>query len=701
MQPQFLKMYAPNSLHLLYRPLDTGNPGFDMGQHIALNSHHRIDLESTQLIGNRVIGHIEHALGPADEAEQQYRILTVPYAEKQLGSTMDAAELIRVIKEAVSAGVEADPRSLQIWASWAYNECKTRPVSEVLKELAMMAMQMTAITTTKENQLEDEPEVFEFHGPVHCFTDSDPTANKEDRQREQRRLFEQRCDEILDQHETTAPFAAELRPITAKLPRHHSITNLRDEEAQFQEYLAGLVDQGDCNAEALQESHERVTEQYDEGGVVSLHMSESERFIVDGTLDDDVDQEYLPFEAKDLVPELRDLFANGTPLSTSRDDEYSINDFIENQLDRLYGDRTDDQTRTIRNTQSVIHLSPELLSLIPALERILTTTVGSKPDFNSARRYINSEVRSRMASQPTDRQRTSEEAKLDLRVYRHLREDVRLLGLQSFPEEARALILRARQIQTINNACATLTRLLPAISRGTFTVYRTGLVEFQETTETYTNREERQYVREVLDQIIENMKRDFILNTMNRSATFRRFMLQIENATDPRDLKLAIQEAFKARTAKTLNIKMFTALTTIYRVKLARLDSTPVRTQDTDGTTYVNAASVINLSRKTKDVHQLAVELHTLPAIEREPVRTAFQQTRTVLYDRMKARCYEEIRNASPRKLMYLRYALFEDPKTGNSNQPDNIIHLLCRQDRTAIWKELQEATRLSRPAAA
>ncbi len=588
MQEQFLQIYAPNSLHLLYRPHDTGNPGFDMGEHIARNSHRRIDLESTQLIGNRVIGHIEHALGPADEAEQQHRILTVPYAEKQLGSTPDAAELIRVIKEAVSAGVEADPRSLQIYASWAYEQCKTRPVGEVLKQLAMMAMEMTSITATHEEQLEDEPEVIELSGPVHCFTDVDPTGTKEQRQREARHIFEQRCEEILDQRETTDPFASELRSITDKLPRHHSVTNLRDEEVQFQEYLSDLADhKSDETLEALQDSHERVTEQYDEGGVVSLHMSESERFIVDGTLDDDVDATYLPSEAAVLVDEMREMFTSGIPFFSNDPAQETIEGYLAFRLNQIYGDPSDERNRTPRTM---------------------------------------------------------------------------------------------RGIGTSKN----------------------GLFEYVYTVSAYPNREERQYVTEVLEQIMENMKRDFILNTMNRSATFRRFMTQIEHSTDPRELRTTIQEAYKARQAGTLTIKMFTALTAIYRVTIARLDSTPVRTE-VEGRTYVKATSTINLALAipTKDLRQLATQLQSLPSIDREPVRTIFRHNRESLYNRIRDGLSEIVRQASPRKLMYLRYALFEDPTTGKANEPQNMIHLLCRDDRTAIWKQLQEATRLAQPKAA
>lgn len=588
MQPQFLQIFAPHSLHLLYRPQDTGNPGFDMGEHIARNGNRRIDIESTQLIGGRVIGHIEHALGPADEADQQNRILTIPYAEKQLGTTADAAELIRVIKEAVSAGVESDPRSHQIYASWAYEQCKTRPVGEVLKELAMMAMEMTAITATHEEQLEDEPEVFEFHGPVHCFTDTDPTGNKEQRQREARHIFEQRCEEILDQRETTDPFASELRSITDKLPRHHSVTNLRDEEVQFQEYLADLSDDKSSDTlEALQESHERVTEQYDEGGVVSLHMSESERFIVDGTLDDDVDATYLPSEVAPLVDEMREMFVLGIPFSSNNPEQETIEAYLAFRLNQIYGDPSDERNR--------------------------------------ARRTM-------------------------------------------------------RGVGTSKN----------------------GLFDYVYTVSAYPNREERQYVTEVLEQIMENMKRDFILNTMNRSATFRRFMMQIETATDPKDLRAMIQEAYKARQSGSLTIKMFTALTAIYRVTVARLDSTPVRTY-VGGKTYVRATPTIDLSRTipTEDLGQLATQLQTLPVIEREPVRTLFRKSRPSVYGRIRDNVSNIVKSASPKKLMYLRFALFEDAKTGKVNEPQRTFHLLCRDDRTAIWKQLQEATRLAKPAAA
>src|SRR5215831_9229412 len=268
LQEHLLRRFAPHSLHLVYRPHDSGSPGHDISDHISRFSHRRIDLESTQIVGDRVIGRVEFDLGAANESEMQHRILTIPYAEEQLDSVANAEEFVRAIKEAVSAGVEADPRSLQTWASWAYNEIRVRSnsdrskeeiIAEVLKEIALLAMQLTAVTATKEDRLAEEPNVVEFYGSQHYSDELDPN--------ERRQLFENRCYEILDQRDSTNPFTAELRAICSKLPRSHSSGNVYDEEAQFQNYLAGVADQGDSNnavingvvqaisPEDLQESH--------------------------------------------------------------------------------------------------------------------------------------------------------------------------------------------------------------------------------------------------------------------------------------------------------------------------------------------------------------------------------------------------------------------------------------------------------------
>src|SRR5215216_6042057 len=346
-QTQFLKRYAPNSLHLLFHPVDTGNPSFDFNVHLEqyanrradtniANARHqpsytgnitRIDLESTQLIGGRVLGRVEIDLGPVDEAEQQYKILAIPYAEKQLASNEDAVEFVRVIKQAVAAGVEADPRSLQIWASWAYREISNRHgqymfangsasfeevadaraeiIRQVLKEIAFLAMELTEVTSTNEDRLLDEP------NEVELFSGRDQQLTKQ----ETEDLRELRW-ELAFNRDTSGPFASELKAICSKISPAHASGILYNEEAQFQSYLSDMADAGatEEGLEALFDSHERVTEQYTEGGVVSLHMSDGERFVVDGTLEDDVTEEYLPQEARIIASDIRQMFVDGEDL---------------------------------------------------------------------------------------------------------------------------------------------------------------------------------------------------------------------------------------------------------------------------------------------------------------------------------------------------------------------------------------------------
>ena len=46
MQTQFLQRYAPNSLHLLFHPVDTGNPNYDFNAHLEKFANRRVDVDS-------------------------------------------------------------------------------------------------------------------------------------------------------------------------------------------------------------------------------------------------------------------------------------------------------------------------------------------------------------------------------------------------------------------------------------------------------------------------------------------------------------------------------------------------------------------------------------------------------------------------------------------------------------------------------
>ena len=779
LQTHLLEKYAPNSLALLYRPVDTGNPGHDMSEHISRFKTHRTDIEETQLIGGRVIGHIEHDLGPADEAELQHRILTISYAEKRLDSNPDAVEFVRVIKECAG---DTDSRSLQIWASWAYDEIKTgfdnyseasgissaehkaRVVTEVLTKLGRMAMELTAVTATSEEQLLAEPEVYEYFGQEHCYTDGDD-------ERERQMLFDLRCRELLDKQDTTDPFTAELRSITKKISRSHASSSRRSEAEVFESYLQdeGIKEE---DLETLVEDFERVTEQYTEDGATSLHMSDGERFIVDGTLDEDIDQDYLPFQVKEIVPEVRDLFTNGTKVSSENEDEYTISTFIEHQLDRVYGSRSDRAARTVRTTRNIAYLPRELRSLIPEIERL----AAPNQNLNVVRKFINDELQRRFSP--------------EYALIGQL--ETKLTQLEgSRADEVRTE--KAKLITFINSFRSTLNRMLPSIAKGTLTIDNAGLVEFEEITSVYSNAEVRRYVEEVLNQIIQNMARDFILNSLHRSPRFRGFFQALQAATDTRALIACIQAAYDARKTGKLSIKLFTALSTIYGVKRAELESIPLRrnafeerqfAEETLNLIVQNMARNIarmnpqaspafrsalrtleitsdielltntvqtahesklagNLTPKmfdalntiyetktallesqpfcrepqddrlftistcllneassipTTQLRKLAIRIHTLPLQERERVRNSLREVRQGLYQRIKDGLAGIVNSASAKKLMYLRFAFYEDRKTGAPNEPHNMVHLLTQADRAEVWELLKKKSRLPEP---
>ena len=642
MQTHYIQRFAPTSLYLLFQTSDTGSPNHDLNNHLEKYGRDssvrsartqkvyggnisRIDLESTQLLGGRVIGRVEMDLGPADETEQQHKILSIPYAQNRFSNPDDALEFVRVIKEAVCAGVDPDPRSLQIWASWAYDEIKNRYaqvlrnnsaiaeraktsaaesqlldefkasiVQDVLTELAWIAIALTATTATNEDRLLDEPQVFDLLPREEKLSPA-----------ERRDLFEQRYCEVMSIDDPVSTFATELKAICSKLSRAHSTGIVYDEEAQFQSHLSSLADSGqysDDTLEKLQESHERVTEQYSEGGVVSLHMSDGEKFVVEATLEEDVTDEYLPSDdTKTIARDLLALFCDGENPET-------LDHYIELSLNRIYGDPSDKSERVFRAVRSI--------------------GITQEP----TRQYADGTCHS---SKPV----------------------------------------------------------------GT----RTSLFEYTYTVSVYRNREERQYVREVLDILLQNMQRDFVLRSMNRSNAFRTFHNGIANASDLRTLIEVIKGAYQARLQKAINVKMFTALNTLYRCKRANLESTAMRiTTEAGGQlrTFMPAARVIALAKtlKARELRTLAINIHTLPAQEQERVRKIFRQERPVEYQRIIDGLTTMIQNASQSKRLYLRFAFYVDRKTGRPNEPLNMIHLLTAADTALIWQQVKESTGVDQP---
>jgi hypothetical protein len=200
------------------------------------------------------------------------------------------------------------------------------------------------------------------------------------------------------------------------------------------------------------------------------------------------------------------------------------------------------------------------------------------------------------------------------------------------------------------------------------------------------------------------MQRDFILRSMNRSTAFRTFHNQIASASDLRTLIEVIKEAYQARLKKAINIKMFTALNTLYECKRSNIESNPLRlTKERDGQlhTFMPAVPVMAMAKHiaVPNLRTLAIILHTLPAQEQDRVRKFFRKERPNLYQRILDGLTTRIRNASQSKKMYFRFAFYVDRKTGRPNEPHSMIHLLTSADTAAVWQKLKDSTGVDHPA--
>lgn len=141
---------APLSNYHIFRPANTGSPRWDLYDHLSrLPQSVRMDFEDHSLAGNLII-RVEPDLGSVAEREAEAKIVSVPYATRTLGNTEDAVEFIRCVN--LIAGADARPFNLQVVASYFYGEVRTRPVREVLKEMALLALEMTAMTATEEER---------------------------------------------------------------------------------------------------------------------------------------------------------------------------------------------------------------------------------------------------------------------------------------------------------------------------------------------------------------------------------------------------------------------------------------------------------------------------------------------------------------------------------------------------------------------
>lgn len=272
----------------IFIPQDSGSPKDGLFTHITgLGQLARLDFERFNIAGE-VIFKVEGDAFPTSQEDEEARIGSLPYAIKKLGNEVDAAEFIRCLNAICDGG---DARSRQTAASHYYREIAERGVRLVLKEMAVLAMQLQDFVT-----IEAEEDVLTF--PMESQDEGKGWRRHEETQTS---LFEQEL-------------ASVLRIVSGG--RHASAC----QSDEFENFLDQMITDGFDGEElaARVESFENLM-QYDESGAVIL-MSAHERTIACGHLDSELTGEDLPEKGAYLARELRRDYANGGPVDEIWDD---------------------------------------------------------------------------------------------------------------------------------------------------------------------------------------------------------------------------------------------------------------------------------------------------------------------------------------------------------------------------------------------
>jgi hypothetical protein len=283
-----LRNFAPaNSPVLAYRVESTGNPMHDWAQHIGRNSLFRRELEENSVIENVVVRAAEGDEAPAIE---RVKILSLAYAMRFFGNAEDAKEFVRCVR--AIAAPEAAQFELEQTASHYYGECRRQlqnkqPVSPILKEMAMLGMEMTRVTALIAD-LEIESSETEISAPPIRLSEAEI----------------KQANALVPLPVPTPIFDAEMTMIRRKLSRN-SITKAARNE--FEDYYLTQ----DCKT--IEEWDENVAsfaayEQFDENGLIGFSMNSNQRIEIVCELNGEINAEYLPETVRPLVGQLQRIF---------------------------------------------------------------------------------------------------------------------------------------------------------------------------------------------------------------------------------------------------------------------------------------------------------------------------------------------------------------------------------------------------------
>lgn len=578
----------------------------------------------------------------------EVKIAAPEYAARTLGNGDDAAEFIRCLK--LIAGGDASALYIQQIASHYYAEARQRSVSDVLKEMGLLALELSAVTATSEQLAFDDTE---SAGDVETDTDDFAGMSPEERYE----LSQERAADVLgeaDGSKRERIFADELRAQTRLVYRKGAGFDYDEFETHLSE-VSDATDDDDAFGAYL-DSFERAYEQYDEGFAVSLHMSDGERKISCGDLDDDVDANCLPEVARHLAGELYHLYTNGFPL------------YDKGERNGVEGVFVSTFVRDPKTRERVC---------VPTLVYGLDAWLDAKLDEIFSNRVTR--THRRLICVP-DKERPSRTVTCERVVPREVVTETMKHGET----------IRFRDIRHF-------------IVRENVTVPRFRLHEQTEMVDICPDAEDRAETRLVMEVLLQHLKRDCHTRGLSESAIYRELIARLVEAIDTAIVARLKREAWQYREAGRLSFKLFTAFNTRAVARQSALESAPLRemrthrimrgvgftmTQTfTDGARpFVVAHPVLNriTSLTGKTLGDFARLIYVLPRQEQERVRRSFSERNPQLYARVRDGLQLEIARASSGRLRYFRWAFYAN------NKPEHPIHTLTRDDQSAAWEMLK-----------
>jgi len=259
------------SNHSIFLVENYGSPVHNTLEHISALGLRRLDFERCAVAGE-VIYSIEGDSTPVSQQDEEARIATLAHALKKLGNPEDAAEFMRCLNAICEEG---DARYRQVAASYYYNEIAGRGAGPVLKEMALLAMQLAALN------------------PVTEDADSDSQATYA----------------LCAKSKSRSLFDREIAEVERMIRgRRRSAGFAHDEWTEWLNDLEG-------NGATLDElddafAHVEALEQYDEGGAI-IRMSAHERTVACGRIDHEFTDDDLPERARHLAGHLRHAYLAG------------------------------------------------------------------------------------------------------------------------------------------------------------------------------------------------------------------------------------------------------------------------------------------------------------------------------------------------------------------------------------------------------